>query len=101
MKKKDLTEEYIRDYWLKKGHNIDSAWLVENEPELIKTPEWYKKYAVSQELHDEWYEWAIDTISKTLMISKKSARRDFVWEYLNLAPSVIKPPKDINESTKD
>ena len=94
MKRKELTAEYIRDYWLKKAFNIDSAWLVENEPELIKTPEWYKKYAVSQELHDTWYEWAICEIAKSRRISKKFARRGFAFDYLNLAPTVVEPAKD-------
>lgn len=87
--KVELTEEFIRDYWLKKGHNIDTQWLIDNEPELIKTTDWYKKYAVSQTLHDEWYDWSIETIVKNRKISKKLAKRRFCFDYLNLAPSVI------------
>lgn len=94
MKRKDVTSEYIMDYWLKKGHGIDVAWLIENEPELIKTPDWYKKYEVSQELHDEWYEWAIDTIAKSRRASKKYVKKLFAFDYLNLAPSVKKEDAD-------
>ena len=89
-RKEPLPAEFIRDYWLKKYHGIDTAWLIENEPDIIKTPDWYKKYAVTKEQHDEWYSWAIDTIAKHRGISKKSAKRDFAWDYLNLSPSEIK-----------
>jgi len=89
-KKVELTAEYFMDYWLMKGHNITTQWLIENESELIKTSDWYKKYAVSPELHDEWYEWAISEIMKRYRCSKKYARRQFCFEYLNVAPSVKK-----------
>ena len=90
MKRKDVTSEYIMDYWLKKGHGIDVAWLIENEPELIKTPAWYKKYEVSQELHDEWYEWAVQTIMNHYHWKRDVARKEFCFAYLNIAPSVKK-----------
>ena len=93
-KRNELTDEFIRDYWLKKGHGIDTRWLINNEPDLIKTSEWYKKYAVSQDIHDEWYEWAINEICRYKRCSKKFAERDFAFEYLNLAPSIIKETKD-------
>ena len=88
--KKQLTTEEIMDYWLEKGHGISIKWLIDNEPELIKSPEWYKKYAVSQELHDEWYEWATAKIAKHYKWSQKFAKRQFAIEYLNCSPSVIK-----------
>ena len=89
-KRKELTSEYIMDYWLEKGHGITTQWLIENEPELIKTSDWYKKYAVSQELHDEWYDWAIGEICKWKRCSRKYAKKNFAFEYLNLSPSIIK-----------
>jgi hypothetical protein len=93
MKRKELTSEYIMNYWLTKGHNITVQWLIENEPKLIKTPKWYKKYAVTQELHDEWYEWAINEICKCHHCSKKFAKRNFAFDYLNAAPNVKDPLK--------
>ena len=83
-----LTSEYIMEGWLKKYHNLTVEELMEKEPELVQTPEWYKKYAVTQEQHDEWYEWAINEISKNQRCSKKAAKRSFVWDYLNLAPNI-------------
>ena len=87
-KKKKLTAEHFMNYWLEKGHGVTVEWLQENEAELIKTSSWYKKYAVAQELHDQWYAWAIDELRKHYRWSKKMAEKNFVFDYLNLAPSV-------------
>lgn len=88
MKRKELNQEDIYNLWLEPYHGINVKWLIDNEPELIKTPEWYKKYAVTQAQHDEWYEKAIDLISKTNRCSKKFAKKNFCFDYLNLAPSI-------------
>jgi len=93
MKRVELTEEFIMNYWLQKYHNITVKELIKKEPELIKSSDWYKKYAVSQEAHDEWYNWAIDIISKTFRMSKKYIKRGFCFDYLNCAPNIIKNAK--------
>jgi hypothetical protein len=91
MKRKEpLTEEMFYNAWLEKHYNITVKELVEQEPELIKSPDWYKKYAVSQADHDDWYLWAIDTVAKYYRCSKKEAKRKFMWDYLNLSPSIKK-----------
>ena len=86
--KKLLTQEFIMDWWLEKYHNISIKWILENEPELIKDPKWYKKYAVTQEQHDEWYNWAIDYMAKYYRKSKKRTKHDFVFDYINCSPSI-------------
>jgi hypothetical protein len=91
MKRKELNAEDFYNYWLVKFHNITVKELMEKEPELVKSPDWYKKYAVTQEQHDEWYTWAIDTIAKYYRCGKKVAKRRFVWDYLNLSPSIKTP----------
>ncbi len=91
--KAQLKEEDFYNAWLKPYHNITVQELIEKEPELIKTSDWYKKYACTQEQHDEWYKWAIDTVAKHYGYSKKLAKRRFAFEYLNLSPTV-KPAKD-------
>jgi hypothetical protein len=88
--KKQLNTEFIMDWWLQKYHNITIQWLIENEPELIKTPDWYKKYAVTQAEHDEWYDWAIDYMSKYYKMSKKTIKKNFAFDYLNCSPSIKK-----------
>ena len=84
-----LTYDYLLNSWLQKYHNITVDELREKEPELIKTPKWYKKYAVTQEQYDEWYKWAINEIAKSNSWSIKTAERQSVFAFLNLAPSII------------
>ena len=88
--KKLLTQEFIMDYWLKKYHNISIQWLLENEAEFVKSFNWYKKYAVTQEQHDEWYNWAIDYMAKYYRKSKKRTKYDFAFDYINCSPSIIR-----------
>jgi hypothetical protein len=86
--KAKLTSEYIMNYWLEKGHGVTVQWLIENEAELIKTPDWYKKYSVSQSLHDEWYEWAIKEMMKNNRMSRKFVVKNFWVDYLNCSPNI-------------
>jgi len=86
--RKQLSEEDFYNWWLQKYHGITATELIEKEPELCKTSDWYKKYAVTQAQHDEWYEWAIVTIMKNQRCSKKTAQRLFCFEYLNLSPNI-------------
>jgi hypothetical protein len=88
MKRKELTSEDFYNYWLVKFHGITVQELIEKEPELCKTSDWYKKYACTQEQHDEWLDWAVDTIAKYYRCGKETARKRFVWDYLNLSPSI-------------
>jgi hypothetical protein len=93
-KKKALSADDLYNGWLTPYHGITVAWLMENEPELIKTSDWYKKYAVTEEQHDIWYEWAVDELCKAYGYKSKKSRelmkRRFAVEYLNIAPSIIK-----------
>jgi len=91
--KKLLEQDFIVDWWLTKYHNITCDWLRKNEPELIKTLNWFTKYAVTQEQHDEWYNWAIDYMAKYYRRSKKRIKIHFVFDYLNCAPSIKKDEK--------
>jgi len=92
MKKKEgsMTEEYLINGWLQKYHGITVAELMEKEPELVKTSDWYRKYEVTNEQHDEWYEWAIKELQEYYGGSKKYIKRSFAFGYLNCSPSVKK-----------
>jgi len=83
-----LTEEEFYNYWLKKYHDITKWEVIKQEPEICKTQEWYKKYAVTQDQHDEWYEWAINRIMKHHRCSRKYAMQLFAFDYINIAPYV-------------
>lgn len=87
-RKKQLTADYLMNYWLEKGHGVTVEWLQENEAELIKTSSWYLKYAVSQELYDEWHAWAISEIMKHFKWGRARAERESALAFLNLAPAV-------------
>lgn len=86
--KSKITPEYLYNGWLQKYHGITAAELLEKEPELCKTSEWFKKYAVTQAQHDEWYEWAIAELCKAFHCSRKAVIRSFAFDYLNIAPSI-------------
>ena len=50
--------------WLK-FHNTTVDELAVTLPEELKdSPEWWAMYAVTQEQHDEWVEWAKDFVKK-------------------------------------
>jgi hypothetical protein len=86
-KRTELTMDDLINWWLRKYHNTSITELAEKEPELVKTSAWYEKYAVTAEQHDEWYEWAIDSLSKQNKWSKKRTKSEFAFPYLNAAPS--------------
>lgn len=88
--KKEPTIEDMINGWLKPYHNItieevDKNWEGEKDSRIF-----YARYPVTQEQHDEWYEWAIDTLSKHFKWSKKHTRRMFCIDYLNCAPTIKK-----------
>lgn len=86
--KRKLTEEDVYNAWLVPYHGITAKELAEKEPELVKTPDWFKKYAVTEAQHDEWYEWMIKALMKEKGYSRKVAKRHSWAVYLNCAPNV-------------
>jgi len=97
-RKPELTETDLIDWWLGKYHNTSIKQILEENPEWEANPsdhtkEFYDKYRVTQDQHDEWRKWAIDEIAKRKRLSKKYVERKFWLTYLNTAPSVIKEDK--------
>lgn len=84
-----LTDTEFYNWWLRKYHNTSIQEICEKEPELAKSGEWYKKYAVTQEQHDAWYEWAVQRIAKYYAWSKPRAKKEFTFTYINVSPTVI------------
>jgi hypothetical protein len=88
MKRNELTEDYFRNWWLKKYHNTNCEEVIRKHPRLVKTSKWFLKYPVTEKQHDEWYDWAISKIQKYFKCSKENAKRNFCFTYLNVAPNI-------------
>ena len=91
-----MTQDDLINKWLGDYHNTSLEEIVKANPEWEKHPEehtmeFYTEYAVTQEQHDEWNVWMIDTVAKHFKISKKYARKSSWAIYLNAAPSVKEP----------
>ena len=86
--KKELTEADIINWWMGPYFGVTIEKAFEDNP-WTDARDFYRRYQCTQEQHDEWYEWAINVISKYYRCGKKAARMKFVWDYLNLAPSII------------
>ncbi len=91
--KEKLTEEEFINKWLE-YHNITLEEILDNNPEWKKDPQshtrdFYEQYAVTQEQHDEWYDWAIERLSKYYRFSKKYCKRMFALSYLNVSPNIL------------
>jgi len=83
-----LSREELLNWWLAKYHNTNVEEVLKKYPEECKLPSWFKLFPVTQEQHDDWYEWAIEYVAKKLKCSKKVAKYRFAFAYLNCAPYV-------------
>ena len=95
MKKNKITEKELINWWLDKYHNTNMDEVKASHPEWMKDPsahsrDFYQEYAVTQEQHDEWNEWAKETLRKSTGYSKKYIDKAWPWVYLNVSPSVKK-----------
>lgn len=91
--KKQLKEETFLDKWLTDCHGTTLEKVLEKHVEWQENPsdhtrDFYETYAVTQEQHDAWYDWAISYIVKDLRVSKKFAIRSFAISSLNVAPQI-------------
>lgn len=83
----------LLNWWLEKYHNTNYDKVLEDNPEwLIKpeehTREFYDKYQVTQEQHDEWEKWAKEYTKKVTGIKGKMFDRSWGFVYLDTAPNV-------------
>lgn len=92
-KKKELTQEMLIDLWLSRYHNTTLNEVIKEHPEWMDEPQkhskdFYNTYAVTQEQHDEWYDDAKKIVKDYYNLSKKEVNKQFMWIYLNVAPTV-------------
>lgn len=85
-----LTRTDVINWWLQKYFNTNASEVAEKYPEEVKTPEWFKLFPVTQEQHDEWYDWVISELSKRLRYSKVRIKKRFAFDYLDCAPYITK-----------
>ena len=89
--KDNMTTSHFINKWLGEFHGTDLKGVLTEHPEWVDKPDsraFYREYAVTQEQHDEWYEWAIESVMKTKRYSRKMAKKAFTFDYLNCAPGI-------------
>ena len=94
MKKKQLTEEDLINWWLEKYHNTNLAEVAKLHPDWRNdNPDYnsrmfYSAYQCTEEQHDEWRAWAFEAYRKFTKLNKRTAERGFCFIYLNTSPMV-------------
>lgn len=87
---KKPSREDILNGWLKYYDTTIGEVKTLHDEELLKSPDWFKLYPVTQEQHDEWVIWAKEYIRKVTKMSKKFIDRGWGMVYLDCAPNIIK-----------
>lgn len=92
--RKTVDEKDLVNWWLEKYHNTNIDKVLEENPEWKENPqehtrEFYEKYKVTQEQHDEWEKWAKEHIRKVTKYPKKMIDKGWWAVYLNCSPSII------------
>ena len=88
---KELTKDDCMNWWLERYHDTNLKQIKDKHPELLEDSQgFYDTYKVTQEQHDEWYDWFIDAFSKHCKMSKELAERYSGFTYLDVSPTIIK-----------
>jgi len=90
---KKINANDLINWWLEKYYNTTLEKILEENPEWKENPrehtkDFYKKYAVTQEQHDEWEKWAKEYIRKVAKVSKSYLNRAWWSIFLNISPIV-------------
>lgn len=92
---KKVNADDLINWWLEKYHNTNLEKIQEENPEWKENPrehtrDFYLKYAVTQEQHDEWEKWAKEYTKKVTKASKSLFEKGWGFVYLDTAPQIIK-----------
>lgn len=90
MKRPKLTRTDVINWWLQKYFNTNASEVAIKYPEEVKTAGWFELFPVTQEQHDEWYDWVISESSKDFRCSRARIKKRFAFDYLDCAPHIIK-----------
>lgn len=85
--KKELTETDLINMWMVPYHGITIEKAYEQDP-WEDSATFYKRYAVTQQQHDDWNEKALEVFRKHFGMRKTMAKRHWGFTYLNVSPSV-------------
>jgi len=86
--RQEFTYTYVRDWWLIKFHNTNSAEVAAKYPQEAKSGEWWSLYKVTQAQHDEWEKWFYKEICYRWDISLARAKKSAGLDYVECAPSI-------------
>ena len=89
--KKKLDMDNIINWWLEKYHDTNIEKVLEQHPTWEKgdhSREFYEAHQVTQEQHDEWYEWFIKAFMKEYRVGRKYTIKNSWVIYLNASPMV-------------
>ena len=85
------TETELRDLWLQKYHNTNTAEIVAKYPkELLESPKWFEMFPCSQEQSDEWIKEVKTLLKKKYKLSKLLIEMGWWQIELNCSPNIIK-----------
>ena len=76
------------------GITIEEAYAKES---WTNSRDFYLRYPVTDEQHDLWREWLIQTLMKHTGMSRKYVERQMWVIYLNTAPTVIPVNNNMGE----
>ena len=90
---KQVQQDELVNWWLEKYHNTDLTKILEDNPEWKENPldhtrDFYNKYAVTQNQHDEWVVWAKGYVKKVTKCSNNFLEAQWPWIYLNTSPTI-------------
>lgn len=89
MRKLKITEDDLINGWMVKYHGLSLAEAYERQP-WTNEKEFYDRYPVTQEQHDEWREWMYATLTKETKLPRKYVERSGSFIYLNCSPKIKK-----------
>ncbi len=94
---KTPTETELRDLWLQKYHNTNTAEIIVKYPkEILESPKWFELYPCTQEQSDEWKKECKQLLNKKFKIPKYIVERSWPYVQLQLAPYVKHPLENIS-----
>lgn len=85
---KKLTKDDVLNKWLL-YHNTSVKELIEKHPiEILKSPEWFDLYPVTEKQYDEWEDWCKKKLRK--YYTKVQLIKSWSWIALDCAPNIKK-----------